>query len=50
MVNAWLAPQFTTTSPTGSIVPPAPAEAVMVKVLSTKLAAMVWSAWTLVKV
>ena len=50
-VKVWLDPQFTTTAPDGEIVPlPLLAVAVMVKVLRTKLAAMVWFAVTLLKV
>src|SRR2546427_22891 len=40
MVKVWPAPQFTATAPAGEMSPPVPAEAVMVKVLRTKLAEM----------
>ena len=44
MVNAWLAPEYTETLPDGLMVPLAPADALMVKVvaeLAAKVAEMV---------
>ena len=52
IVNVWLDPLFTVTVPEGVIVPPVPAEAVMLQVTTTglKLALMVWLAVTLLNV
>ena len=50
IVNAWSAPQFTLTLPLGLIEPPAPAEAVIVYVLSANDAAIVWLPVTFVNV
>ena len=49
-MKVWFAPQPTATAPLGVIEPPVPAEAVIVKLLSAKLATMVWLAVTLVNV
>src|SRR6185295_13001811 len=49
MLKVWLAPQFTLTAPLGLIEPPAPAEALIVKVLIAYETLIVWLAWTLVK-
>src|SRR5438067_8564504 len=51
MVKPLLAPQLTPTTPLGLIAPPAPAEALMVKLPEeVNVALMVWLASTLVKV
>ena len=50
MVNAWSLPQLTVVAPDGEIEPLAPAEAVMISGLATKLALMVWLAPTVLKV
>src|SRR5436853_657330 len=50
MVKPCAAPQFTGTDPAGVMEPPVPAEAVMVKVFTAKLAAMVWLAATALNV
>src|SRR5258705_8783475 len=49
MVKAWLPPEGTTTAPLGLIVPPVPAEAVIVKLTAAKVAEIVWAAVTFVK-
>src|SRR5207249_841609 len=46
IVNVWFEPQFTLTVPDGEMVPPVPADAVMLKVLMLKLAEIVWLAVT----
>src|SRR5438105_2919019 len=50
IVNDWFAPQPTDTAPLGEIVPPAPADAVIVKVLSENVAEIVCVVWTFVNV
>jgi hypothetical protein len=50
MVKVWLPPYDTAIFPDGEIVPPAPAEALMVKVLAEKVAKIVWLAVTFPKV
>ena len=49
-MNDWLDPWLTDTDPLGEIVPPVPAEAVMVYVFTENVALMVWLAVTLLKV
>jgi len=46
MVKVWFRPEATLTGPLGLIVPPVPAEAVIVKLDTAKLALMVWPAVT----
>jgi hypothetical protein len=53
IVNVLLAPDATVTVPEGEIIPPVPAEALMVYevlLLAVKLAEIVWFAVTLLKV
>jgi hypothetical protein len=50
IVNILLDPELTETAVAGEIVPPVPAVGVIVKLLSAKVALMVWLAVTLVKV
>ena len=50
IVKVWFAPQFTDTLPEGEIVPPLPAEAEIVYVITLNDAEMVWFAVTLLNV
>ena len=50
MLKVWLAPPATAILPEGSILPFAPALAVMVKLFCKKLASMVWLAMMLSKI
>ena len=48
-MNDWFDPWLTDTDPLGEIVPPVPAEAVMVYVFTENVALIVWFAVTLLK-
>ena len=50
IVKAWLLPKLTLTSPFGLIEPPGPAEAVIMKVLMSKVAVIVCGVITFVNV